>query len=111
MFRRRGQVQVVGQDQELQQVVRAVVRESDQESPMARLERVAESVVALQLAVVDLRVDLAQVRDREQARESALVLEKARLMVAESALEKARLRESDLEMALDRERSKAMGKE
>ena len=108
MFRRRGQV--VAQDQELQQVVRAVVRESDQESPMARLERVAESVRVLQLAVVDLRVDLAQVRDREQARESALVLEKARLMVAESALEKARLRESDLEMALDQERSKAMGK-
>ena len=92
---------------------------------MARLERVAESVRVLQQAVVDLKVDLAQVRDREVAQESALVLEKARLGVAESALvserskawqmelelRKARLRESELEMALDRERSKAMGKE
>jgi hypothetical protein len=77
---------------------------------MARLERVAESVRVLQLAVVDLKVDLEQVRDRERAQESALMLERSRVMVAESALAKARLRESDLEMALDQERSKAMGK-
>lgn len=55
--------------------------------------------------------ELAMVKAQARDLRTALVLEKARGTLLESELQRAQLRVSELEMALDLARSKAMGKE